>query len=137
MKESISKNQLQRQVALRQLGLWTAIWVVSQALVVFGGLLLWPESTGLKVLTLILNVLLGLKMILANRHLFKKLDELERLLQLEALAWTLGLSMVVGLAYSTLDIINLIPFDAEISYLVMFMGITYALSLVINKKRFE
>ena len=137
MKDSIEKNQSQRQVALRQLGIWTAIWVASQALVVFGGLLLWPDSILLKIVTLVLNVGLGIKMILANRHLFKKLDELERLLQLEALAWTLGLSMVVGLAYSTLDIINLIPFDAEISYLVMFMGITYSISLIINKKRFE
>lgn len=137
MKDLNTKRQSERQLALKKLSIWTISWVASQALVIFGSLLLWPESNLLKIASLSINVLLGIQMILANRHLFKKLDELERLLQLEALAWTLGLTLVIGLAYSSLDIINLIPFDAEISYLVMFMGITYFISLTINKKRYE
>jgi len=131
------KRQAQRQIATRKLGMWTAAWLISQAIVVFGGSLAWPEVTSLKVLSIGLNIALGLMMIGANRNLIKSLDELERQQQLESMGITLGLTLVVGLAFSSLHIIKLMPFDAEISYLVMFMGITYLVTLAINKKRFQ
>lgn len=131
------KRQAQRQAATRKLGMWTAAWVISQAIVVFGGSLAWPELTSLKLLSIGLNIALGLMMIGANRNLIKTMDELERQQQLESMGITLGLTLVIGLAYSSLHIIKLMPFDAEISYLVMFMGITYLVTLAINKKRFQ
>lgn len=33
--------------------------------------------------------------------------------------------LVVGLSYSNLDVSNIIPFNAEISHLVILMGLTY------------
>ena len=76
-------------------------------------------------------------MILANRDLLNQFDELERKIHLEAIALTLGLSVVVGLSFSLLDRQNLLPFDADISFLVMFMGITYLVSFLINTRRFR
>lgn len=73
---------------------------------------------------------------LANRKLFNHYDELERKIHLESLALTLGLTVIVGLSYSLLDLTNLIPFDAEIGILVGFVGVTYMTTLLINRKRY-
>lgn len=98
---------------------------------------MWPEQALIQQLTVILGLLFGVFMIAANRQHFQSLDELERTIQLEAMALTLGLTLIVGIAYSNLDILNIIPFDAEISYLVLFMGITYAISLGLNTRRYQ
>ena len=76
-------------------------------------------------------------MILANRKLFNHYDELERKIHLESLALSLGLTVVVGLSYSLLDQTNLISFDAEIGNLVLFVGVTYLITLLINRKRYQ
>ncbi|MFN2262192.1 MAG: hypothetical protein ABR595_09035, partial [Psychroflexus sp.] len=79
----------------------------------------------------------GIAMIIANRNWFNSLDELQRKIQLEALGITLGLAVIFGITYSLLDITNLIASDAEISLLVGFMGITYLVSLLIIRKRYQ
>ena len=76
-------------------------------------------------------------MIWANRNLFNHYDELERKLHLEAMALTLGLTLITGLSFSLLDQTNLIAFDAEISFLVIFMGITYLIALLVNRRRYQ
>jgi hypothetical protein len=50
---------------------------------------------------------------------------------------TLGLAVVVGLSYSLLDTTNLILVDAEISNLVLFIGVTYIISTVLNTKKYR
>jgi hypothetical protein len=78
----------------------------------------------------------GVAMLVANRQFFNSLDELQRKIHLEALAFTIGLTMIVGITYSVMDITNLIPMDAEISLLVGFMGITYMVTLLVNRNRY-
>jgi len=85
---------------------------------------------------ILLNFVNGVLMILANRKLFNHYDELERKIHLESLALSLGLAVVVGLTYSLLDQTNLIPFDAEIGILIGFVGLTYMITLLINRKRY-
>lgn len=117
--------------------MWTLSWTASTALVAFGPKFLWNESTGPTLLALLLNVGIGVGMILANRRLFEGLDELERKIHLEALALTMGLTLIVGIAYSLLDSTNIIPWDAEISFLVIFMGLCYLAALVLNQRRYR
>lgn len=137
MKDLAQERSQKKQVATRKLATWTFLWTAFQAVIVFGGLLMWPEQALIQQLTVILGLLFGVFMIAANRQHFQSLDELERTIQLEAMALTLGLTLIVGIAYSNLDILNIIPFDAEISYLVLFMGITYAISLGLNTRRYQ
>lgn len=137
MNELHEKRKLAKQEATKQLGFWTLAWLLSQALLTFGAKLFWGHSDLANGLALLLYLAMGVKMVLANRNLLKSLDELERQIQLESMAVTLGLTLIVGLGYSTLDIINMIPFDAEISFLVIFMGLSHLITLMINKKRFQ
>lgn len=126
----------ERKKDLRLLGLWTWSWVATMALATFGPKFIWNNHIPLTTLAVFINLLNGILMILANRKVFNHYDELERKLHLESLALTLGLSIVVGLTYSLLDQTNLIPFDAEIANLVLFMGVTERITYFINRKRY-
>jgi len=75
-------------------------------------------------------------MVLANVKMFRQYDELEQKIHAEAMGLTLGATVVVGLTYSLLDQTNLIQSDAEISVLIFFVGITYLVTLLINRKKY-
>ena len=104
---------------------WTAAWVLSMAIATFGPILVW-ENSSLTFALIVLNLAIGFGMIWANKLHLKGLDEMHQKVQLEAMALSLGVGLVVGLAYSNLDVANIISSDAEISHLVILIGLTYA-----------
>lgn len=119
-----------------QLAIWTGLWVISQAIAAFGPIFLWGEQATLTLIAIIGTLVFGLGMIRANILHLHSLDELQQKIHLEAMALTLGLVLVFGLSYSLLDTTNLIPFDAEISVVVIFMGLTYLAAVMINNWRY-
>lgn len=129
--------KLERKKRIIKLAVWTWTWVATMAIATFGPRFIWDDHIFLTTFAIIVNLVNGILMILANRDLFNHFDEFERKIHLEAMALTLGLSVVVGLTYSLLDTTNLIPIDAEISLLVMFIGITYLISVIVNLRRFQ
>ena len=127
----------ERKKNVRRLAAWTWSWVATMAIASFGPKYIWDDHTLLTVLAILVNLTNGILMIAANRDLFNNFDELERKIHLESLALTLGLAVVVGLSFSLLEATNLISFDAEISHLVLFIGITYLIIVGINTKRYS
>ncbi len=136
MEPSAINNKSIRKKRLQRLALWTFGWVLTEALVVFGHREIWNGENGITALTLAVNLILGIGMVLTYRKLMEQFDELERKIQLESMGLTLGLTLVVGLAYSALDVTNLISGDAEISNLVLFMGLCYIVTIFINTRRY-
>lgn len=127
---------LKRKSNKKKLAYWTVAWTVSQAVVTFGSLLIWPNSSVVILITILLNIALGIGLILANRKYFIEGDELEKKIAIESMSLALGLSIVLGLAYSSADQANLIPFDAEISHIVIFNGVCILLSMAITRKKY-
>lgn len=127
----------ERKKRLRQLALWTWSWVATLAIATFGPKFIWDYHPFLTTFAVLVNAANGILMIVANRQLFNDFDELERKIHLESLAITLGLAVVFGITYSLLDITNIVDFDAEISIVVFFIGITYLVSLIINSRRYK
>ena len=124
-----------RRNTLKLMG-WTVAWVVTLAIATFGPVFFWET----KVLTsgaLLVNVGAGVGMILANKDHLMALDELQRKIQLEAMALALGVALVAGLAYSTADATNLIPFDAEIGSLVFLVCAAYGLGILLGYRRYQ
>lgn len=119
-----------------KLAMWSIAWVFTTALVTFGSQFLW-ESQIITIITLIFSLAVGVGMVLANRNFVNEGDELQRKIQLESMGLTLGLAVVVGIAYSQLDTTNLIAQDAEISFLILFMGITYLLCVFFNARKYS
>ncbi|MCA6078351.1 hypothetical protein [Fulvivirga sedimenti] len=121
----------------KNLALWTGLWLVSLALATFGAKFLWDFDPLISVLTILLNLAMGIGMILANIRYIRGLDELEKKISVDAMGIALGAGVVGGLSYSLLDITNVISSDAEISMIVALMGITYLLAIVIGKLRYQ
>jgi len=121
----------------KRLGYWTAAWVVTMAVANFGPRFIWQFNESLTVIAILINLAIGFGMIVANKHHLKGLDEMHQKIQLEAMALSLGVGLVVGLAYSNLDVTNIIAFDAEISHLVILMGLTYGAGVIAGRRRFR
>ncbi len=116
---------------------WTGAWLLTMALATFGSILLWSDIVWLKVVSVLINFLVGIGVIIANKRHLQGLDELQQKIQLDAMALALGIGLIGGLSYSTLDVINVISFDAEISHLVMLIGVTYLLGVIIGQRRYQ
>jgi hypothetical protein len=130
----IIKTKKQKTI---KLALWTWSWVATLAIATFGPKFIWDDHQLLTVLAISVNLANGVMMIVANRNCFYNMDELQRKIHIEALAITLGLAVIVGLSFSLLDQTNLIGFNAEIGFLVGFIGVTYMIALMINRHRYS
>lgn len=116
---------------------WTAAWLLTTALVNFGTEYIWHSNKLLTGLAILLNVIIGFGMILAVRRYLKGLDEMQQKIQLDAMALSLGVGLVIGLGYSSMDQTNLIPFDAEIAHMIMLMSITYIVGIFAGLRKYR
>ena len=115
----------------------TAAWVASLALANFGPEILWNHQPVPTLLAILFNVVVGAGMLFANKRYLQSLDELQRAIQLQAMAWTLGAGLVGGLAWTLLARHDLIGIEAEIAHLVMFMGAVYLAGCVAGLLRYR
>lgn len=133
------KTEWQQQTIIntKRLATWTTFWVITMAIVNFGPEFIWGDNAIITLFTIVLNLAVGVGMIWANKVHLHGLDELEQKVQLNAMAIALGVGVVFGLGYSNLDVTNMIPFDAQISHLVMLIGITYLISTIIGLRKYQ
>lgn len=120
-----------------RLGFWSAAWVLTMALATFGPIFIWPGNDTLTTLGIVANMIIGFGMIVANKNHLESLDELHQKVHLEAMAMALGVAVVVGLAYSNLDVSNIISQDAEISHLVLLIGVIYYATVWLGLRRYR
>jgi len=125
-----------RMKDILRLGYWTAAWLLTLAVANFGPTFLWQEAPVLSLLALAVNIGVGAAMILANVRHLRGLDEMQQKITLEAMGVSLGVGLVLGFAYATVDAIELIPFPARISHLLAVMALTYLASLAINRRKY-
>jgi hypothetical protein len=116
---------------------WTFVWVLSTALAAFGPKLLWDFATVPTILAVLLNVGVGFGMILATKRHVHGLDELQQRIFLDAGALSLGVGLVFGIAYELLEDIKLIPFEPEISHLVILMTLTFLAGTIAGNRKYR
>ena len=115
---------------------WTIAWVISLAFLSGGENSLW-DSLLITKIGLIINLAIGIGMIIANKNLFKTYDELQKKIQFEAMAITLGLAVVVGLTYEVSFDFGVIDKEPEFEYLMLFISFSYISSNIINTRRYR
>ena len=113
---------------------WVFAWVVSTAFLSYGVNFLWDNLLITKI-GLLINLAIGVGMIIANKNLFKHYDELQKKIQFDAMALTLGLAVVVGLVYEISFDFGVIDSEPEFEYLVFFICFSYIASIIINSLR--
>ena len=119
------------------LAIWTMAWMLSLALATFGPIFFWVGVDSITITAIIITSLFGVGVILANISHLNGLDELQKKIQLEAMALALGVGIIGGLSYSLLDTTNIITQDAEISYLVILISLTYMAAILVGQKRYK
>jgi hypothetical protein len=119
------------------LAYWTAAWVLSMAVATFGPKLVWDYNPLLTVTAVVVNLVVGFAMIMANRRYLLGLDEMQQKIFLEAGAISLGVGLVCGLGYELLENVKLISFQPEISHLVLLMCLAFLAGLIAGHRKYQ
>ena len=116
---------------------WGLAWVLATAGAAFGPELLWGYGTLMTSVAVATQLALGFGMIWAFKGVLLAMDDLQRLIQLEAISLALGVGIVVGISYELLEDVKLITFEPEISHLIMLMSLTYVFGLFLSNRRYR
>ena len=116
---------------------WNGAWGAATALMAFWPKFLWNKALVLTLLAVGLDVAVGVGMILANKKYIAELDELQRKVQLNSMGITLGIALIAGVPLSVMDAYHVIPFHADIAYLLILMILTFAVSNLYGTRRYR
>ncbi len=121
----------------RTLRNWTTVWVITMAIAAFAPRFIWDFNTSLTIITLLINLAVGFRMLVANRDYLRGLDEMQQKILFDAMAFTLGVGLVLGLSYELLEDIKLIGFEPEISHLIIVMCLTYLTAMIAGHRKYR
>ena len=116
---------------------WCLAWTLATAGATFGPELLWGYGTLITSIGIAIQLALGFGMIWTFKGLLVAMDELQRLIQLEAISLALGVAVVVGVSYGLLEDVKLITFEPEISHLIIVISLTYMFGLFLSNRRYR
>jgi hypothetical protein len=116
--------------------LWALAWAVTLALTSFLSGYQWYSSTTPTMIGFVIHTGIGLGMFLAYKRFLRELDEMERKIQLDALAGSVGVTVVGFSAYSILEKAGFVP-DLESYYLIVLIALTYIAGIIIGRVRYQ
>lgn len=132
-----SSYQTKNNANTKTLRNWTMAWVVTMAIAAFAPRFIWDFNTSLTIITLLLNLAVGFRMLVANRDYLRGLDEMQQKILFDAMAFTLGVGLVLGLGYELLEDIKLITFEPEISHLIIVMCLTNLTAIIAGHRKYQ
>jgi hypothetical protein len=93
----------------------------------------WYSSAALPIIIgFVINTGIGIGLIVAYKRFLKDLDEMEREIQLDALALSVGVTLAGFYSYTILDKAGVVP-NLDPSHLIMLMSFTYVAGLIIGR----
>ncbi|MDB4668830.1 hypothetical protein OAF50_02780 [bacterium] len=116
---------------------WSVAWVLATAGASFGPKSLWDFNTLPTILGVLVHIGIGFGMIRMFKQYLLGLDELQKKIQLDAMALSLGIGLVIGSSYELLEDIKLIPFEPEIPHLLILMSLTYVVGTVLGHRKYQ
>ena len=125
------------RVSEAKVAYWGLAWLLATAGATFGPELLWGYGTLVTSIGIAIQLALGFGMIWAFKGVLLAMDELQRLIQLEAISLALGVGVVVGVSYELLEDIKLITFQPEISHLIILITLTYSFGLFLGNRHYR
>ena len=116
---------------------WNGAWGATTALMALGPKFLWNRAMEFTLLSVGLDVAVGVCMILANIKYIAELDELQRKVQLNSMGITLGVALIAGVPLSVMEAYHVLPFHMDIAYLLILMTLTFAVSNLYGTWRYR
>lgn len=112
-----------------QLFLATGAWVGSTALMSFGPSAIWDFDVAVTFLAITVNLIVGSFMLYSFFKHLKNMDELQRQTHLEAMALTLGITMMLTVIYGALPQAKVLA-STQPANVLFVIGISYILSVI-------
>ena len=116
--------------------MWALAWVASLFLTSFLSDYEWYSSTIPTMIGLVIHAGIGLAMFFAYKRFLKELDEMERKIQLDALASSVGITVIGFSTYSILEKAGFLP-DLNPSNLIVLIALTYMVAVIIGRVRYQ
>jgi hypothetical protein len=116
---------------------WITGWVITMAIAAFAPRFIWDFNTSLTIITLLINLVVGFRMLVANRDYLRGLDEMQQKILFDAMAFILGVGLVLNLSYELLEDIKLIDFEPEIFHLIIVMCLTYLTAMIAGHRKYR
>ena len=139
MNESISPPQSYDRRSIRDnLALvgWIFVWMISLTISDKAALYGWWSAEWITWLSIAVNFALGVWLIFRYMRMLRGMDDLQRKIQLDALAISFGVTLVCTISYSLLVTWGYIT-DEEVTDIFMIMCITYSLASVGSLLRYR
>jgi hypothetical protein len=116
--------------------MWALAWAATLALTSFLSGYEWYSSTTPTMIGFVVHTGIGLAMFFAYKRFLRELDEMERKIQLDALAASVGITVIGFSAYSILEKAGFVP-DLKPSYLIVLIALTYIAGIIIGRVRYQ
>ena len=125
------RDRRNQSMAVVWLFLWALSWVVASIVLKEG----WASEGIWTAVVAILPNLFGIGMMIAYWRFVRQADELQRKIQLDALALGFGTGVVGAVAYQLLERAGMIA-EAEVIDLSAFMMVAFAIGTVLGARRY-
>ncbi|HEX7707419.1 MAG TPA: hypothetical protein VF701_13265 [Thermoanaerobaculia bacterium] len=119
----------------RQVTIWAAAWALSYVVVTFATKREWLTS-GMAVAAALGTAVLGVATLLAYRRFLLHADELQRKIELEALAIAFGIGIVGGLTYWLMFEGGVVS-GKGFSFVFGAMILSHAIAVVVGRRRYS
>ncbi|MCC2607416.1 hypothetical protein [Planctobacterium marinum] len=116
---------------------WTLAWLICTALLAFGPKLIWNFNIPITLSVVALNIIAGIRMLWVNKQHLAQMDELQRKIHMNAMAVSLGLTMIFGSLYGLLEPAGLLDHTPNPGNILFVMGISYLVSVVLNNRKYS
>jgi len=114
----------------------TFIWIAMMVFIDKGILYGWFSSNMQINFLIAFDTILGIVVIFMFITLLKSLDELQRKIQFDALAFSMGATFVASITYSLLTTAQIVK-DSETSDLILIMTICYMVSVIYGQVKYR
>ncbi|MDM7861518.1 hypothetical protein QTP81_13025 [Alteromonas sp. ASW11-36] len=135
-KATVNNHDQRLKKGSRVLFFWTLLWMLSVAGLVFGPKLMWDFDHTATVITIVINLVLGIKMLLVNKQHLNDMDDMQQKIHYNAMAISLGCTMVLGIIYGSLKPAGLLEENPNPSNLLFVMGLSYLIAVFINFRKY-
>ena len=109
---------------------WSIAWVVASSAITHD----WIGKGTAQLVIALLPTVLGVGMLLAFAKFLREADELQRKIQLDALALGFGSGLVGSVLYRLLERTGFV--EADVSNVILLMIVVYTLGVLIGRRRY-
>ncbi|MBW8185096.1 hypothetical protein [Shewanella nanhaiensis] len=131
-----SKNLPSRDIKnANKVNILALLWAISLILTSYLSTQAWFTEIPIAI-AFLLHTGIGITMIFSYRHFLIELDEMERKIQLDALALSVGVTIISFSSYSILDKNGILP-ELDSAYLIALMALTYMVGIISGRLRYR